>query len=92
MRALFIGGTGTISSACVRLALQKGWDITLLNRGNSPAPEGCRQIVCDINDEAAASRALAGQSYDTVAQFLAFTPEQAKRDARLFAGKAGQYR
>jgi nucleoside-diphosphate-sugar epimerase len=91
MKALFIGGTGTISSACVRLALQKGWDVTLLNRGSKPVPEGCRQLVCDINDEEAANRVLAGQGFDTVAQFFAFTPEQARRDARLFAGKTGQY-
>jgi nucleoside-diphosphate-sugar epimerase len=91
MKALLIGGTGVISSACVKLALQKGWDITLLNRGNRPAPEGCKQLVCDINDEHAVSRALAGQSFDCVAQFFAFTPEQARRDARLFAGKTGQY-
>jgi nucleoside-diphosphate-sugar epimerase len=91
VKALFIGGTGTISSACVGLALQKGWEVTLLNRGNRPAPPGCKQIVCDINDEAAASKALEGMGFDTVAQFYAFVPGQVERDIRLFAGKTGQY-
>ena len=35
MKALFIGGTGTISTAIVkRLAETPGWEIWLLNRGN----------------------------------------------------------
>ena len=34
MKALFIGGTGTISTDVVALAQQRGWEITLLNRGS----------------------------------------------------------
>ena len=34
-KALFIGGTGTISAAITRqLAAEGEWDLTLLNRGN----------------------------------------------------------
>ena len=56
MKALFIGGTGTISTAIVRrLAEELGWEVWLLNRGNRQevVPEGVHQIVCDISDEAA---------------------------------------
>lgn len=36
MKALFIGGTGTISSAITRLVAQsQGWELYLLNRGSS---------------------------------------------------------
>jgi len=59
-KALFIGGTGVISGACVQLALEKGFDVTLLNRGNAPAPEGVRVIKCDIGDEAGVRKRLAG--------------------------------
>ena len=35
MKALFIGGTGTISTAIVkRLVNELGWEVWLLNRGN----------------------------------------------------------
>jgi nucleoside-diphosphate-sugar epimerase len=34
MKALFIGGTGTISTAISRRVLEMGWDLYLLNRGN----------------------------------------------------------
>ena len=37
MKVLFIGGTGLISSACVELAVARGMDVVLLNRGNAPA-------------------------------------------------------
>ncbi len=51
MNILFIGGTGIISTACVELALERGWSVTLMNRGLSgPAPAGCQQLVADIRD------------------------------------------
>lgn len=42
MKALFIGGTGLISSAVSERAIQKGWELTLLNRGRRSqfVPEG----------------------------------------------------
>ena len=50
MKALFIGGTGTISADVVELAQQRGWEITLLNRGSRKLPEGMRSIIADIHD------------------------------------------
>lgn len=92
MKALFIGGTGVISTAISRLLVSQGWDLTLLNRGNrqSDVP-GAKQLILDINDEAAAAKALAGEAYDVVADFIAFVPAQAERDVRLFRGKTDQY-
>ena len=40
MNVLFIGGTGIISSACTRLALQRGINLTLLTRGQHAAEAG----------------------------------------------------
>lgn len=92
MKALFIGGTGVISTAVSQRALAEGWDLTLLNRGHRAQDvPGARQITLDIGDEAAAARVLAGEQFDVVADFIAFTPEQAARDIRLFAGKTAQY-
>ncbi len=91
MKALFIGGTGTISTAVTRLALQRGWDMTLLNRGNRPVPEGARSVVADIADERAVAAALQGERFDVVADFIVFDVEQARRDIRLFQGMTDQY-
>ena len=35
MKVLFIGGTGIISSGCAQLALDRGFDLFILNRGKS---------------------------------------------------------
>ena len=54
MKALFIGGTGTISMAITRLlAGMPEWELYLLNRGNRryDLPEGIKTIEADINDE-----------------------------------------
>ena len=99
MKLLFIGGTGTISTAISRRVLELGWELWLLNRGSrSPeswgAPKGpgkLHQIICDISDEALAAKKLAGLEFDAVADFIAFAPEQVQRDFRLFKGKTRQY-
>ena len=73
MKALFIGGTGTISSAITRLVAQTpGWELYLLNRGThkNEVPKNVKTIIADINDEAAAEMALAGMSFDVVCDFI----------------------
>ena len=93
MKALFIGGTGTISTEISKLCIAKGWDLTLLNRGNRIIPElsGAHLLKCDISREDDVQKVLAGTSWDVVADFIAFTPDQARRDIRLFEGKTRQY-
>ncbi len=94
MKALFIGGTGTISTAIIRrLAKDPLWEVWLLNRGSRAAvvPEGIHQIHADVNDEAAVAEKLAGMSFDTVCEFIGFVPQQVERDWRLFRGKTRQY-
>lgn len=61
MRALFIGGTGTISAAIVRrLAQDPLWEVYVLNRGSrkKAVPENVHQIIADIHDEEAAGKAI----------------------------------
>ena len=93
MKALLIGGTGTISTEISKLCIQQGWELTLFNRGHSAerVPEGARVICADINDEQAAKDALKDETFDVVADFIAFTPEQVQRDIRLFTGRCSQY-
>ena len=93
-KALFIGGTGTISTAIVkRLAGGSDWDVWVLNRGNRAdvLPEGVHRIVADINDEKAVKEQLADYSFDCVCEFIGFHVSQVERDVRLFAGKTRQY-
>ena len=93
MKALFIGGTGNISSACVELALVRGIDVTLLNRGTSgrSVPKGAQVLTADIRDPQSVRAALEDRSFDVVAEFVAFTPEHIETDLELFRGRTGQY-
>ncbi len=94
MKALFIGGTGTISMAITRLlAKNPEWELYLLNRGSrdTELPEGVKTIRANINDEAEAAAALDGMTFDCVCDFIAFVPGQLERDYRLFSGKTKQF-
>ncbi len=93
MKVLFIGGTGIISSASARLALDRGIDLYLLNRGQSArcVPDGAKVLTGDIRDEESVRAALGSHRFDVVVDWIVFTPEQVEADIRRFAGRAGQY-
>ncbi len=95
MNLLFIGGTGLISSACSELALQRGLNLTILNRSQSkkyPLPEGARLLAGDIHaDPGRLESLLRGEQFDAVVDWIAFTPEDIERDIRLFSRRTGQF-
>ncbi len=94
MNALFIGGTGTISTAIVkRLVNELNWEVWVLNRGNRKEvlPEGVNQIIADINDEEAVIEKLGDLTFDAVCEFIGFKVKDVERDYRLFKGKTRQY-
>jgi len=95
LTALFIGGTGTISTSCVREAVTLGFDVTVLNRGESsklhPLPDCVATLRADLDDDAAVAAALKGRSFDVVADFKAYTPDQVRRNVDLLRGNVGQY-
>jgi nucleoside-diphosphate-sugar epimerase len=93
MKVLFIGGTGIISTASTRLAVERGIHVTLLNRGrhSASAPAGATTLAVDIEDAAAVSLALAGATFDAVVDWIAFQPAHIERDIALFRGRTRQY-
>jgi nucleoside-diphosphate-sugar epimerase len=93
MRVLFIGGTGIISTACTRLAAERGIELTLVTRGRRAVelPAGVKTLTVDIDDAASAGKALGEASFDVVVDWIAFTPEQIERDLNLFRGRVRQY-
>ena len=94
MRTLFIGGTGIISSACTELAVQRGHEVTVLNRGLSrrhAPPAGATVIQADVHDGAGRmAEAIGGRHFDAVIDFMAFTPDDIERDLSAFGGKTDQ--
>ena len=93
MKILFIGGTGTISTAISKQLIDQGHELYLLNRGNRniSLPEGYIEIRCDVNDEEVVAEKIKDLDFDVVADFIAFVPEQLERDYRLFKNKTKQF-
>lgn len=93
MKALFIGGTGTISAAITRQLLEQGCELYLLNRGNrnGTLPEGAKILQADIQDEEHVASLIQELQFDVVADFIAFETAHLERDYRLFKGKTKQF-
>jgi nucleoside-diphosphate-sugar epimerase len=93
LRVLFLGGTGIISSACSWRAVESGLDLTVVNRGKTsarPLPAAVRQISGDVDDPATLA-AIAGEEFDVVVDWLAFTPDQVRARTDALRGHIGQY-
>jgi len=90
VKILFVGGTGIISRACAELALARGMDVTLLNRGGRAEVTGARVIRGDIHDPASAS-VLQEQRWDAVVDFIAFKADEIAQRQALFGGRTDQY-
>ena len=91
MKILFIGGTGIISTACAQLAVQRGLDLSLINRGQRKFIHGTKQILADISDVDTAKKALGDTDWDVVVDFISFHPDDLKKRLEIFRGKVGQF-
>ncbi|WP_138751242.1 SDR family oxidoreductase [Paenibacillus sinopodophylli] len=93
MKVLFIGGTGVISQAVSKLAISRGVELYLFNRGyrDEFVPEGAHVIQGDIRDPESAAAVLADKQFDVVVDWISFTPEHVRVDIELFRGKTKQF-
>lgn len=93
-KVLFVGGTGLISSACVREAVRQGMEVTLLNRGSPgtrSVPRDVEVLHADARSTESVREALGQRSFDAIAQFIGFTREHVQTDIELFRDRCGQY-
>jgi nucleoside-diphosphate-sugar epimerase len=94
LTVLFLGGSGVISSACSRLAAQRGVEVHVLNRGKTsarPLPAEVRILQGDVRYPSSVRDAVGDLEFDAVVDWLAFTPEHVRADLDLFRGRTGQY-
>ncbi len=92
MKVLFIGGTGFISTSVSRLALAKGLDLYLLNRGlQKPDLSGAQSLTADIHQPEQVRAALRDLKFDVVVDWIAYTPEDIERDLAIFRGRTRQF-
>lgn len=92
MKVLFIGGTGNISTSCSFLTLEKGIDLYHLNRGVTKEEiPGVISIKADIHNKEEMLKAIRDHDFDVVVDWIAFTPDDVKRDYEIFKGKVKQF-
>jgi nucleoside-diphosphate-sugar epimerase len=93
MKVLFIGGTGVISSAVTQLAIERGIDLYLLNRGQSKreVPRDAKVIKGDIRDRKSATQLLKLHNFDAVVNWVAYIPQHVEADIEFFKDRTGQY-
>lgn len=92
---LFIGGTGTISASCVRLAVAHGFRVAVLNRGANRTgralPPEVEWLTGDVTDDASVRAAIGDRSFDAVVNFLSYDEDDVARMVALFGGRTRQY-
>ncbi|MEO5534249.1 MAG: NAD-dependent epimerase/dehydratase family protein [Pseudolysinimonas sp.] len=93
-RVLIIGGNGIISWWVSRLAVARGYQVTQITRGvnvDRPPIDALTTLRGDADDPASIRAAVGDQTFDVVANFRAFRPEQVAADVEFFTGRTGQY-
>src|SRR5262249_34737625 len=94
LKVLFIGGSGVISSACSRVAVESGIQLFVLNRGRNAArrlPPEVSTLRADIRDPRSVRDVIKDLEFDAVVDWVAFAPAHVRADLDLFRGRTGQY-
>jgi nucleoside-diphosphate-sugar epimerase len=94
LRALILGGTGTISAACARLAVSRGTEVTVFNRARSSArhlPAEVERLTGDIRNPRSLLDAVRGRDFDVVVNFLCFSATEAQQAVEVFEGRTRHY-
>ena len=92
MRLLVLGGTRFVGRSIVLDALDRGWDVTAVNRGVSGAlPDGVLALTADRTDVAQLAASLQGKEFDAVFDPWASAPRVVRDAAQLLRGSVGRY-
>ncbi|WP_432159793.1 NAD-dependent epimerase/dehydratase family protein [Streptomyces sp. NRRL F-5630] len=89
-RLLVLGGTEFVGRATAEAGLARGWDVTVLNRGTKPAPEGVRALVGDRTAPGGLA-ALEGGEWDLVVDTWPRGPRAVRDAAEALKERAGRY-
>lgn len=93
MKVLILGGTGVISREIVRVCLNKGFEITLFNRGNRQTAFADRvgQIFGDRKDAEDFKKKMADVQVDVVIDMISFDDADARQTIEVLKDKTGQF-
>ena len=93
MNVLVMGGTQFNGLALVHELVAHGHDVTILNRGLSPAsvPAAVKRLTADRTDTAAMRKVLGGLEFDCIHDVSAYRPEDVELMLELFRDRTGHY-
>jgi len=87
---LFVGGSGNISTACSRLAAERGIELVHFTgacAGRLAA--SVRTIHGDLHDRRPWRKALASEAFDVVVNWIVFDPAEAAADVEMSPARSG---
>lgn len=90
MKVLVLGGTAFLGRHLVEAALDRGHEVTMLNRGqtNPDLFPGVERLAGDRNGDLSALR---GREWDACVDPSAYLPRQVRAAAEYLAGRIGHY-
>ena len=90
MRILIVGGTSFVGRAITWAAHEAGHNVTLINRGQSPAdiPDGVSRLVGDRSSDLTA---LSSLSFDATIDVIAYRPNDVRVLAEALDGRGGHH-
>lgn len=87
MKVCLIGGTGNISSSILRLLIEVGHDVTVVNRGRRTAlPTGVTSLQIDRHEHAVFEAAMQAAGFDAAIDMICYNAEDARSTLRAFRG------
>lgn len=84
MKLLILGGSGFVSRYVVREAMEQGYEVYYITRGNREPVPGAHPVIADRNSADALREALRPLGrFAAAVDCICFTPEQARLDIAL---------
>ena len=93
MRSLVIGGTRNLGPSIVRALLERGYGVTVLNRGQThdDLPPEVERLRCDRTDPEQMKQTVGGREFDVVVDTTLYNGPEAEAVVELFANRVGRY-
>jgi len=93
MRALIIGGTRNLGPSIVQAFLERGYDVTVFNRGQTrdELPQQVQRLHGDRSDPAQLQDAVGGQEFEVVVDTTLYTGAEADAAVEVFSDHVRRY-
>lgn len=95
MKILLMGGSGIISSEICNLSIEKGYDVTIVNRGlrKNKINKNAKLIIADLKNDSVESirEKLDINGYDVIVDFITYKCSQLKRTMEIANGLCKQF-